>query len=365
MCVFRYRAAFQERYHESGKTIRELLVGNLTVSQGSQARGNNHGFMSLTATMTGACAGSDHNMRERGKMCIFDTVSVRDMSLRQLRDTVQNFQFHWVKVGAVETMQPHLLDAVDALFHRFELFFMQMLQTCTYVFYADVHRCCKHLCIHVDALPRSNFFLHRFGVLASQGWSLGVLDDQGSIEKCGVQAVSNRPDGSVSSKWQNAVQGLSGSHDKRSGEDLVQLNRTCIRRFVNVFLSFYRSMHLWEIKQSVADSSCSTGGQKQEPNCGIRIHHVVAASDDFNKLSMHWDLMPAAKLNYVHDFRGYFNCISQVVCKLCQQSAKLCQRFTFPFMLRWPTFTTPTTSVGRRRGSGWTRYPGAWRQVTG
>jgi len=62
----------------------------------------------------------------------------------------------------------------------------------------------------------------------------------------------------------------------------------------------------------------TTGSRSHPPedasfNCGIKLHHILAASDDFNKLSMYWDLMPAAKLNYVHDFRGYFNCILQVV----------------------------------------------------
>lgn len=65
-------------------------------------------------------------------------------------------------------------------------------------------------------------------------------------------------------------------------------------------------MHLWGAKEPVA-------GDRASGDLGIKIHHIVAASDDFSKMSMHWDLMPAAKLNYIHDFRGYFNCISQVV----------------------------------------------------
>jgi hypothetical protein len=52
-------------------------------------------------------------------------------------------------------------------------------------------------------------------------------------------------------------------------------------------------------------------------DCGIRLHHIVAASDDFSRLSMHWDLMPAAKLNYIHDFSGFFNCISQASVLFC------------------------------------------------
>jgi hypothetical protein len=51
-------------------------------------------------------------------MCVFDDVAVNKMTLRQLRDCVQNFQFHWVRVSAAETMQPQLQEAVDALFHR-------------------------------------------------------------------------------------------------------------------------------------------------------------------------------------------------------------------------------------------------------
>lgn len=45
----------------------------------------------------------------------------------------------------------------------------------------------------------------------------------------------------------------------------------------------------------------------------INVHHAVAGSDEFDNLSMSWDLMPAARLQYVHDFPGMYNCVSQVV----------------------------------------------------
>jgi hypothetical protein len=48
-------------------------------------------------------------------------------------------------------------------------------------------------------------------------------------------------------------------------------------------------------------------------DCGIKLHHIMASSDDFSKLSMQWDLMPAAKLNYMHDYKGLYNCVSQVI----------------------------------------------------
>jgi hypothetical protein len=50
---------------------------------------------------------------------LFDGKPVKDFSLRQLRDSVQNLQMQWVPLQVVETMQPQAMEAVDALFHRF------------------------------------------------------------------------------------------------------------------------------------------------------------------------------------------------------------------------------------------------------
>ena len=123
----------------------------------------------------------------------------------------------------------------------------------------------------VDAL------FHRFGVLASgSGSTNSMYDDPASIEKC------------------------------PEDETKVVLNRICIRRLVSSFLVLYRHMHCWEAKEDVEDI--------EDTDCCIKMHHILAASDDFSRLSMHWDLMPGAKLQYVHDFRGLFNCISQVFC---------------------------------------------------
>lgn len=126
----------------------------------------------------------------------------------------------------------------------------------------------------VDAL------FHRFGVLASGTGSSSMLnspyDDPGSIEKC------------------------------QGDESKVVLTRICIRRLVGTFLVLYRHMHCWEAKELVEEEEGDT-------DCGVKMHHILAASDDFSRLSMQWDLMPGAMLNYVHDFRGLFNCVSQVL----------------------------------------------------
>ena len=74
---------------------------------------------------------------------------------------------------------------------------------------------------------------------------------------------------------------------------------------VNSFLVLYRHMHCWNARAEVQLLDAS----KEVLDCGIKLHHILAASDDFSKLSMQWDLMPAAKINYVHDFRGLFNCV--------------------------------------------------------
>jgi hypothetical protein len=81
------------------------------------------------------------------------------------------------------------------------------------------------------------------------------------------------------------------------------MNRICIRRFVNVFLVLHRHMYMHRTAVRVAGTD--TLGIE------INVHHAVAGSDDFDNLSMSWDLMPAASLNYMHDFPGMYNCVSQ------------------------------------------------------
>lgn len=132
----------------------------------------------------------------------------------------------------------------------------------------------------VDAL------FHRFGVLASIPEKVDIMNDQGSIE----DFVVFESDGGDNKK-------------------LFQMNRICLRRFINVFLMFYRHMHLHDTCTRIEMED----DEAQKLDCCINIHHAIAAEDDFSKLAMHWHLMPSARLNYVHDFPGMYNCISQVV----------------------------------------------------
>lgn len=239
LLIARFRAAYQDVHHQSDKCLGDFFK---TVCK-EPAHAIRHGH--------GGRGEDDANSRVARRLCLFDGVPVRKMSLRQLRDSVDNLQVEWFRMRIAEGMQPRINDAVDALFHR-------------------------------------------FGTLASQTWTmqgsgdhhapnaqLQVMDDPDSIEP--TTSPSSSPQGTG-----------------------VRMTRICVRRFVNAFFAMYRCMQAWSLRQTVPDAP--TGF-----DCGIRIHHVVASSDDFSKISMHWDLMLGAKLNYIHDFRGYFNCISQVI----------------------------------------------------
>jgi hypothetical protein len=166
--------------------------------------------------------------KEAGRLVLFDA-PINELTLRELRDTVQNIQLQWV--GSAAMRLENIKDTLDACFHR-------------------------------------------FGVLASCTFGGRIMNDQGSIE--------------------DSVDGL------------LRLNKICIRRFVNVFYILFRHIQFHKnsiyVNKTVIDSELTIG-----------IHQILSASDDFGVISMNWDLMPAAKLNYIHDFPGMYNSISQVV----------------------------------------------------
>lgn len=146
---------------------------------------------------------------------------------------------------------------------------------------------------------------HRFGVLACMQGDEKVMNDQGSID---TDAASGR----------------------------LVLSAICIRRFVCVFLVFYRHLHVAAVCESPKVSValfylmvsmvhiriivCTKNTQEAlaahpegSYNTGVKTHHVLAAMDDFNNLSMQNDLMPAARLLYMHDFPGMYHAVSQVI----------------------------------------------------
>jgi hypothetical protein len=130
-------------------------------------------------------------------------------------------------------------------------------------------------CVNIPTMPEAvNALLHRFGTLASRAGNTQEMNDQGSIED--------------------------------TDKGLLAMNRICIRRFVCTFMIMYRHLHFNKHAEPVPRALDASY------DCCIRNHHLTASTDDFSAIAMHWDIMISAKLNYIHDFPGMFNCVSQV-----------------------------------------------------
>lgn len=156
-----------------------------------------------------------------------------DMTLRELRDSVDNL--------LIEISAPNALSLPAEA---------------------------QHANSFIDACFR------RFGVLASQGGTEEVLNDNLNVE------------------------------ENEAGAPALKLTRPCLRRFIASFLIAYRHAHLAAIARPVPPDPF---------DCGIRKHHMEASNDDFALLCMRMRLPAAAVLNYKQDFTGFFNHISQVV----------------------------------------------------
>lgn len=86
-----------------------------------------------------------------------------------------------------------------------------------------------------------------------------------------------------------------------------QITFACMRNMLNTFLVLYRLVS-WHMQSSAVKYYEQTS---ESPNIHIEKHHVQASLDVFYKLGMFYDLIPAARLNYMHNFSGLYNCISQ------------------------------------------------------
>lgn len=127
----------------------------------------------------------------------------------------------------------------------------------------------------VDAL------FHRFGQLARLEETSSTMDDRGSVD------------------------------ESTTRRGLLVLSNICLRRFLCTFLVFYRHLYIAAVCEEPVDAIKACPGGKYDT--GIKTHHILAGMDDFNNLSMQLDLMPAARLLYMHDFPGMYNAVSQVV----------------------------------------------------
>jgi hypothetical protein len=181
------------------------------------------------------------------RLCLFNT-PVSTYSLRHLRDTVQNIQLNWVNCSCPSI--PEMKEVIDAL-------------------------------------------MHRFGVLALAAKGVVEMDDQGEFLHCVV-----RDSGSRFGETDLPIIRVGSVEDALGAGGLLAMNRICLRRFVNTFMIMYRHLHFHACAESLP--------QRDDDwfDCSIKSHHLTASADDFSGIGMHWDLMMAAKLNYIHDFPG-------------------------------------------------------------
>lgn len=130
---------------------------------------------------------------------------------------------------------------------------------------------------------------HRIGELCWASWKVGdvqspVADDVANIERIEV---------TVNKQQMN----------------YEQVTLTCIRNLISTLLVAYRLLH-WQITAS-HDHEYTELATNQFAE--VQKHHVQASLDVFYKLAMYYDLPPASRLNYMHNFSGLYNCISQVI----------------------------------------------------
>lgn len=90
------------------------------------------------------------------------------------------------------------------------------------------------------------------------------------------------------------------------------LNIPSIRKMIDVFLILFRQLSLFSVAQDVMSDWTEHEINMSLP-IEIRRHHVSASIDNFYSMSMFYDLLPGARLQYMHEFSGMYNSVTQVV----------------------------------------------------
>lgn len=88
----------------------------------------------------------------------------------------------------------------------------------------------------------------------------------------------------------------------------IRVTRRFARQTLNLLMVLFRSLYVHRKAVPPDDATADCPGVQP-----IMKHHVFAGLDVFPVVSMHWDLPPCSVLNYVHDFAGMYNNVSQVV----------------------------------------------------
>lgn len=192
------------------------------------------------------------------RLIIIHNKPTSQMTLREIRDSVSNIVLLWNKKDTItQASAPGLVQFLDACFHRLgELAWVSW-----------------------ECTTNAN----------TNGTNSPISDDIASIERISAASFSVADD-----------QGRPRSREHE------QITLTCLRNMIDTFLVLYRLV-CW-LSQSVHQ-----GEQPHEEKLEVIIqsHHVSASLDQFYRLSMYYDIPPAGRLNYRHNFSGLYNCVSQ------------------------------------------------------
>eukprot|EP00961_Rhodomonas_salina_P089549 1204244-Rhodomonas_salina.2 len=85
------------------------------------------------------------------------------------------------------------------------------------------------------------------------------------------------------------------------------LTRSAVRQFLDVFVVLFRHIDLYKKHKEPAQRDIS-----QMIKETMLPHAMEATKDTFYKLGTHYDVLPGARLSYMHRFSGMYHCISQV-----------------------------------------------------
>lgn len=101
---------------------------------------------------------------------------------------------------------------------------------------------------------------------------------------------------------------LDNPNETRETQGGMAVSHAFVRKYVDLFLVLFRTLELLRcctLLPGIED------GEKE--NEELQEFHKSASMEDFYNMSMHYDLCPGQRVQYMHEFSGMYNSITQVV----------------------------------------------------
>jgi hypothetical protein len=118
--------------------------------------------------------------------------------------------------------------------------------------------------------------------------------------------------------------------ENSSHSGLFFVSAAAMRTNLVLFYILFRILHLYTASAATSEVVANVS------NTSVRQHHVEASVDNFNSLSMYYDLPPAALACYKDQFKEFYNAISQVVYKYFPDYTRKTQLTLTEINEHWP-----------------------------